>query len=222
MHVGLLLYPGLTQLDLTGPFEVFHRLPDTQVHLVWKTLEPVVADSKLALLPTTTFEGCPPLDLVMVPGGPGQEALMIDTQTLDFVRRQGAQARWVTSVCTGALVLGQAGLLEGYAAVTHWAYLELLPLFGATVRTERVVVDRNRITAGGVTAGIDFALQVAAALHGEAVAKEVTLGLEYDPEPPYPGHPRSAESALVAQLNATRYQPRVERQRERILSQRRG
>jgi cyclohexyl-isocyanide hydratase len=218
MHVGLLLYPGLTQLDLTGPFEVFHRLPDTQVHLVWKTLEPVRADSKLSILPTTTFDDCPLLDLLMVPGGPGQEALMTDAATLDFVRRQGAQARWVTSVCTGALVLGQAGLLDGYAAVTHWAYLELLPLFGATVRTERVVVDRNRITAGGVTAGIDFGLQVAAALHGEAVAKAVTLGLEYDPAPPYPGHPRSAEPALVAQLKSTRYQERVDRQRASILS----
>lgn len=195
---GLLLYPGLTQLDLTGPFEVFSRLPDTQVHLVWKSLDPVLADSKLSILPTTTFASCPKLDLLMVPGGPGVEALLHDAETLEFVRRQGEAASWVTSVCTGSLVLGAAGLLQGYSATTHWAYLEVLPLVGATVVSERVVVDRNRITAGGVTAGIDFGLRLASELHGPELAKVVQLGLEYDPAPPFDsGHPRSADPAHV-------------------------
>jgi cyclohexyl-isocyanide hydratase len=219
--IGMLLFPKLTQLDLTGPFEVFTRFPDTTVHLVWKNRDPVVAESKLAMLPTSTFADCPQLDLLMVPGGWGQEALLDDPETLAWVRRQGEGAKWVTSVCTGALVLGAAGLLEGYRAVTHWAFVELLPLFGATVASERVVIDRNRITAGGVTAGIDFALQVAAELHGPDVAKLIQLGLEYDPAPPFScGHPRSADPAHVELLRSTRFAKRVAAQREAILARR--
>jgi len=185
IQIGMLLYPGLTQLDLTGPFEVLHRVPDAQVHLLWKTLEPVVADSKLKLGPTTTLDASPQLDVLFVPGGSGQLALMQDEEVLRFLREQGARARFVTAVCTGSLVLGVAGLLEGYEATTHWAFMDLLPLFGATPVRRRVVVDRNRITGGGVTAGIDFGLRLAATLSSEAVAKGIQLGLEYDPEPPF-------------------------------------
>jgi cyclohexyl-isocyanide hydratase len=203
LQIGMLLYPGLTQLDLTGPFEVLHRIPDVKVHLVWKDTQPVRADSGLSLVPTTTLAECPPLDVVFVPGGHGQVALMTDTEVLGFLRRHGQTARYVTSVCTGALVLGAAGLLDGYDAATHWAFVELLPAFGARHAPGRVVVDRNRITGGGVTAGIDFGLRVAAELAGDDVAKAIQLGLEYDPAPPFrSGHPDVADPALVAQLRA--------------------
>jgi cyclohexyl-isocyanide hydratase len=203
LHIGMLLYPGLTQLDLTGPFEVFHRLPGAQVHLAWKDTQPVRADSGLGLVPTTTLADCPPLDVVCVPGGFGQIALMSDAVVLDFLRTQARTARYVTAVCTGSLLLGAAGLLTGYQATTHWAFTELLAGFGATYAPGRVVVDRDRITGGGVTAGIDFALRLAAELAGEDVAKAIQLGLEYNPAPPYAcGHPDVADPALVAQVRA--------------------
>jgi cyclohexyl-isocyanide hydratase len=206
-QIGMLLFPRLTQLDLTGPFEVLHRMPDTRVHLVWKDLAPVRAESGLQLVPTMTLADCPPLDLVFVPGGVGQADLMTDTEVLDFLRRHARTARYVTSVCTGSLVLGAAGLLAGYAATSHWAFTELLPAFGATFQAGRVVVDRNRITAGGVTAGIDFGLRVVAEVAGEEVAKAIQLGLEYNPAPPFAsGHPDVADPALVAQLR-TRLEP---------------
>ena len=202
-HIGMLLYPGLTQLDLTGPFEVLHRVPDAEVHLVWKTLAPVVADSKLSLGPTATLDGCPALDVVFVPGGKGQTPLMQDEVVLSFLRAQARGARYVTSVCTGALLLGAAGLLSGYQAATHWAFMDLLPTFGATPVRKRVVIDRNRITGGGVTAGIDFGLTLAAELAGDAAAKAIQLGLEYDPAPPFHcGHPDVAEPAVTAQVRA--------------------
>jgi len=211
-NVGMLLFPGLTQLDLTGPFEVLSRIPDGAVHLVWKTTDPVRSDMGLSLLPTRTFADCPPLDLLFVPGGAGQIAVMEDGEALAFVATQGTRARYVTSVCTGALVLGAAGLLRGYRATTHWAFLSLLPLFGAEVAQDRVVVDRNRITAGGVTAGIDFGLRVLAEVAGEDRARSVELALEYDPAPPFGcGHPRKAPAALVEALTrqfAERYQTR--------------
>jgi len=197
-HIGMLLYPGLTQLDLTGPFEVLHRVPDTQVHLLWKTLEPVAADSKLVLAPSTTLDACPDLDVLFVPGGAGQVALMQDEAVLGFLRDAGRKARFVTAVCTGSLLLGFAGLLDGYDATTHWAFMGLLPMVGARPVRKRVVVDRNRITGGGVTAGIDFGLALAARLSTESVAKGIQLGLEYDPEPPFRcGHPDVAEPAVV-------------------------
>jgi cyclohexyl-isocyanide hydratase len=199
IHIGMLLYPGLTQLDLTGPFEVLHRVPDAQVHLLWKTLDPVVADSKLQLGPTTTLAACPALDVVFVPGGGGQIALMQDEVVLGFLREHGQRAKFVTAVCTGSLVLGAAGLIDGYDAATHWAFMDLLPMFGARPVRRRVVVDRNRVTGGGVTAGIDFGLRLAALLSSDAVAKGIQLGLEYDPEPPFrSGHPDVAEPEIVA------------------------
>ncbi len=199
--IGLLLYPGLTQLDLTGPFEILHRIPGSQTHVIWKGLEPVRADSKLQLLPTTTFADSPDLDVLVVPGGAGQVAIIDDDVVLDFLRKQAANARYVASVCTGALLLGAAGLLAGYDATTHWAYMDLLPLVGARPVSRRVVVDRNRMTGGGVTAGIDFGLRLAALLAGEVVAKRIQLALEYDPEPPYrSGHPDTADPAIVADV----------------------
>lgn len=197
-HFGMLLYPGLTQLDLTGPFELFHRVPDAKVHLLWKEVTPVFADSGLGLLPTTALRESPAIDVLFVPGGRGQGALMKDPEVLRFLREQGERARYVTSVCTGALLLGAAGLLRGYRAATHWAYMDLLPSVGATPVHERVVVDRNRITAGGVTAGIDFGLRLVAELVGENAARRAQLMIEYDPAPPFEsGHPRVADPALV-------------------------
>ncbi|HUJ58183.1 MAG TPA: DJ-1/PfpI family protein [Kofleriaceae bacterium] len=201
LHFGMLLYPGLTQLDLTGPYEIMSRIPDTRVHLVARERAPVASDLGLAIVPNATYADAPPLDLIFAPGGSGQIAAMEDGATIDFIRAAGERARWVTSVCTGALLLGAAGLLRGYRAATHWAFMELLPLFGAEPVHERVVTDRNRITAGGVTAGIDFGLVLAAAIAGREVAESIQLGLEYDPAPPFTaGHPRVARRELVDRL----------------------
>jgi len=201
--VGLLLFPEMTQLDMTGPYEVFASMPQTTVEVVWKTLEPVTTGGGLRMLPTTTIAACPRLDVICVPGGPGQVALMQDAAILDFLRRQAETCRFVTSVCTGSLVLGAAGLLRGYRATCHWLSLDQLALLGAIPVAERIVRDRNRITGGGVTSGIDFALFVAAQLCGEDVAKEIQLRIEYDPAPPFDaGSRRTAAPALVAALSA--------------------
>jgi cyclohexyl-isocyanide hydratase len=202
LQLIMLLYPRLTQLDLTGPFEVFARFePEVKVHLAWKTLEPVSDSNGLRILPTISFEDAPPADILFVPGGPGQLPLMEDAETLDFLRRQGAGARYVTSVCTGSLLLAAAGLLTGHRATSHWLFLDQLAHFGVEPVSERVVVDRNRITGAGVTSGIDFALAVAAHLFGEERAKATQLFLEYDPAPPFAsGSPKTAEPALVERL----------------------
>jgi cyclohexyl-isocyanide hydratase len=200
-QIGLLLFPAMTQLDFTGPYEVLARLPNSRVHVVAKTLEPVRTDRGLMLVPTTTLDECPQLDIVLVPGGPGQQALMEDAATLDFLRRQAAGARYVTSVCTGALVLGAAGLLKGYKATTHWLSLPLLSIFGATPVEARVVIDRDRITGGGVTAGIDFALHLAAVLRDRATAERIQLQIEYNPAPPFDaGSPDRAPASVVQAL----------------------
>ena len=197
-RIGFLLFPSLTQLDLTGPFEPFARLPNTAVHLVWKTLDPITSDVGLRLLPTDTFDSCPPLDVLCVPGGPGVNDLMADDEVLAFLRRQGEHARYVTSVCSGALVLGAAGLLAGYRAATHWASMEFLPQFGATPVNTRVCIDGNRITGGGVTAGIDFGLFLAAEIAGQPAAERLHLYMEYNPDPPFQaGHPDTAAPEIV-------------------------
>jgi cyclohexyl-isocyanide hydratase len=203
-QIGLLLFPGLTQLDLTGPFEVLARIPDVAVHLVAKTREPVTSDRGLTLLPSTTFDEGPDLDVICVPGGSGVYDQMLDGEVLSFLRRQASQARYVTSVCTGALILGAAGLLRGYRATTHWASMEFLESFGATPVDTRVCVDRNRITGGGVTAGIDFGLFLASVLAGNEVAQRIQLSLEYAPEPPFrAGSPASAPAAVVEQYQTS-------------------
>lgn len=198
MKIGMLIFPDMTQLDFTGPYEVFAQLPGSQVLVIAKSLEPVAAIGGLRFLPDTTMHDAPQLDLLFVAGGPGVGALMEDRATLEFLRRQAEQARYVTAVCTGALVLGAAGLLKGYRATTHWLSMELLPLFGAEAVADRVVIDRNRITGGGVTAGIDFALTIAKEVAGEDAAKSIQLLIEYDPAPPFAcGHPDTADAAVV-------------------------
>ncbi|WP_210448140.1 DJ-1/PfpI family protein [Pantoea ananatis] len=191
--IGLLLFPALTQLDLTAPYEVFVRAPNTKVHLIWKNLDLVVSDRGMAIQPTTTFNTCPQLDVICIPGGPGQINLMDDEDVLSFIRFQSEEAKLVTSVCTGSLILGAAGLLDGYKATTHWASLDQLALLGAEPVNERVVRDRNRITGAGVTSGIDFALTVVSEMHGSSVAENIQLHMEYDPAPPFTcGSPRTA------------------------------
>ena len=185
-NVGFVIFPDLTQLDFTGPLQVLTRLPQSATHIVARSAAPVPSDCGLGLVPTHTFASCPPLDLICVPGGNrGVVAAIGDRETLDFVRAQGACARYVTSVCTGAFILGAVGLLKGRRATTHWAYTDLLPLVGATYEKARIVKDGNVITAGGVTAGIDFALSVVAEIAGEAAARAIQLGIEYDPAPPF-------------------------------------
>ncbi|MDY0901498.1 DJ-1/PfpI family protein [Pantoea agglomerans] len=203
LQIGLLLFPDVTQLDLTGPWEVFARTPGVECHLIWKDLQPVRSDRGLSILPTTSFADCPPLDVICVPGGPGQIALMSDDVTLNFLRQQADQAKWVTSVCTGSLVLGAAGLLKGYRATSHWSSIDQLGLLGAEPVSERVVRDRNRISGAGVTSGIDFALTLVAEIAGDAVAKSVQLQMEYDPEPPFTsGSPHTAPPQEVEQARA--------------------
>jgi cyclohexyl-isocyanide hydratase len=213
-QVGLLLFPDITQLDLTGPYEVFIKFPQTSVHLIWKNRDPVTAGGGMQILPTMTFADCPQLDLICVPGGAGMNPLLNDPETLAFIRAQANGARYVTSVCTGALVLGAAGLLIGKRATTHWMSREMLASFGAIPAAERFVVDGNVITGGGVTAGIDFALAVAGQVFGPDVAKSIQLGIEYDPKPPYDaGSPERAEPALVAATRAAAANRQAERQR---------
>lgn len=208
----MLLFDQLTQLDLTGPHEVLARLPGATVQLVARTRDPVRSETGLAILPTATFADVPRADVLFVPGGWGQVAASDDAETVAWLRGVGATATWVTSACTGALLLGIAGLLDGYRATTHWAFHDLLALVGATPVAERVVLDRNRITGGGVTAGIDAALIIAERTHGRAVAEAIQLQLEYDPQPPFhAGHPRTADPAVVAQARervAARYEAR--------------
>lgn len=200
MLAALLVFPELTQLDLTGPYEVLARVPGMTCELVAKTRAPVASEFGLAIVPTATFDDVASADLVFVPGGRGISGAIEDTATLAWVRAVGGSARWVTSACTGALVLGAAGLLDGYRAATHWLSIELLPLVGAIPTDARVVRDRSRITSGGVTAGIDLALDIAAELAGPAVAERIALNLEYDPEPRWPGHPRTAAAEHVDEL----------------------
>ena len=201
LQIGLLIFPRVTQLDATGPAQVLSRVPGAKMHMIWKTRDPVATDAGFSIVPTTTFADCPQLDVICVPGGGGQVELLVDPETHDFLRKQAAKARYVTSVCTGSLVLGAAGLLKGYKSACHWAWRDMLKDFGATPVAERVVRDRNRISGGGVTAGIDFGLTVAAELAGEEVAKSIQLVLEYDPQPPFDsGSPEKAGPERVKRI----------------------
>ncbi|HTR07649.1 MAG TPA: DJ-1/PfpI family protein [Paraburkholderia sp.] len=203
LQIGFLLFPNVQQLDLTGPYDVLASMPDTQARLIWKTLEPVRSSTGLVLTPDTTFDDCPPLDVICVPGGSGVSQLIPDDETLAFLRRQASGARYVTSVCTGALVLGAAGLLRGRRATTHWAFHELLEPLGALPVRARVVRDGNVLTGGGITAGIDFALTLAAELIGDEAAQALQLELEYAPAPPFDaGDPATAPRAIVERLRA--------------------
>jgi cyclohexyl-isocyanide hydratase len=201
-NIGFVIFPELTQLDFTGPQQVLSRLPQSAMHIIAKSLAPVPSDSGLSLVPTHSFGTCPRLDLICVPGGTtGVVRAIGDRETIEFVQKLSATAKYVTSVCTGAFILGAAGLLKGRRATTHWAFAELLPLIGATHEKARIVRDGNVITAGGVTSGIDFGLSVVAEIAGETTAQAIQLGLEYNPEPPFnAGHPDYAPDGVKAML----------------------
>lgn len=197
--IGLVIYPGMTALDIVGPQQVFSALPNLQIHRLWKTLDPIKTDDGMMILPDTTFENCPPLDVICVGGGLEQMAVVDDSEVLEFFQQQGSKAKFVTSVCGGSEFLAKAGLLQGYRAATHWMFREQLAHLGVDVGTERVVIDRNRMTGGGVTAGIDFGLTIAAKLCGEEAAKIAQLLMEYDPAPPFDvGSPEKAGADLTS------------------------
>lgn len=199
--IAILLYPNVTQLDLTGPYEVLCRCPDALVHLVWKSLDPVVTEHGLPLMPTATFNDLPQADVLCVPGGYGINELLLDGVTLDYVRQVASTAQFITAVCTGSLALGAAGLLKGRHATTHWASKHLLSEFGAVVSAGRVVRDGRLVTGGGVTAGIDFALELVALLHGESMAQSIQLAIEYNPAPPFnAGHPDVAPAGVLHEI----------------------
>lgn len=206
VHLVFPIFPNLTQLDFMGPVQFLSRLPGAVVHVAAANLDPVPTDCAVALVPTVTFADCPQADIVCVPGGHGVREALHDGATVPFIAAQAPGARWVTSVCTGAFLLGAAGLLQGKRATCHWAYTHLLPLVGASHEAARVVEDGNVITAGGVTSGIDFALTLIAREAGEDVARMIQLALEYDPAPPFPGgHPLSSGEAMVRGLKARVY-----------------
>lgn len=203
MQIVCVLFPEFTQLDLTGPYEVFHRLPRAEVALVAATSDPVASEGGLSIVPTATFAEDMACDVLFVPGGPGVNDAMLDDTLVGFVKRHGERAAFVTSACTGALVLGAAGLLAGFEAATHWASMEYLQAFGAWPKKERVVMSGNRITGGGVTAGIDIALRIAEQTHGRAVAEAVQLAIEYNPQPPFDaGSPDTAPKEIVDAVRA--------------------
>ena len=203
LQIGLVIFPKVTQLDLTGPVQVFSSVPGAKVHLIWKRIEPVASDSVLTLTPTITFADCPQLDVICVPGGFGTDEMVNDEEVLDFLRRQAEGAKYVTSVCTGSLVLGAAGLLRGYRATTHWSAMDHLAAFGAAPAKTRVCVDRNRVTGGGVTAGIDFALTLVSLMVSREAAEMIQLGIEYNPAPPFnSGSPDTAPPEVLALMKA--------------------
>lgn len=191
--IGMIAFDRMTNLDFVGPFDILSRVRGARAILLARSLDPVTTDSGYRLLPDMALAEAPELDMLFVPGGPGSTGLIEDAEMLAFLRERAPRAQWVTSVCTGALVLGAAGLLEGYKAATHWSAMHILPVLGAIPVDRRVVIDRNRITGGGVTAGIDFALTLIAHLWGEEQARLIQLGNEYNPQPPFDaGHPDRA------------------------------
>src|SRR3974377_1584693 len=206
LNIGFVIFPDLMQLDFTGPLQVLSRLPQSAIHIIAKSASPVASDCGLSLVPAHTFANCPPLDLICIPGGSeGVCGIINNRKTIEFVRQQAGAAKYITAVCTGTFVLGVAGLLKGRRATTDWAYTYLLPLVGATYEKARVVKDGNVITGGGVTAGIDFGLSVAAEIAGETTARRIQLGIEYDPAPPFDsGHPDKAPT-LKSELLSARY-----------------
>ena len=199
LQIGLVIFPKVTQLDLTGPVQVFSGVPGATVHLIWKRIEPVPSDSVLVLTPTVSFADCPQLDVICVPGGAGTDDMVNDEEVLDFLRRQAVAAQYITSVCTGSLVLGAAGLLRGYRATTHWSAMDFLAPYGATPEKTRVSIDRNRVTGGGVTAGIDFALKLVSIMVDRQTAELIQLRREYNPAPPFnAGSPDTAPPEILA------------------------
>jgi cyclohexyl-isocyanide hydratase len=202
LTIGMVLFPGFTLLDLAGPQTAFGLNGVT--HLIWKNMDPVPTDMGVSLNPTRTFANAPDnLDVLFVPGGFGTVEAMQDPEIIEFLARAGKTARYITSVCTGSAILGMAGLLDGYRAATHWGFYKPLEALGAIPSHERVCIDRNRISGGGVTAGVDFGLTVIAEINGVRAAELTQLVLEYDPQPPFnAGHPRTANADIVASVEA--------------------
>jgi cyclohexyl-isocyanide hydratase len=201
IQIGFLAYPDLTALDLVGPHEVLSRVPGVECRVVAESAGPFPTQKGIRMVADVSYDECPQLDLLCVPGGPGQEACMEDARLLQFLRTQAEGARWMAGICTGSLILGAAGLLRGYRATTHWRYRECLGALGATTVRKRVVSDRCRITAAGVSAGIDMGLFIAALLAGDQTAQAIQLQLEYDPQPPFrAGAPEQIEEALLEQI----------------------
>jgi cyclohexyl-isocyanide hydratase len=202
LQIGFLIYPGVIQLDVMGAYQVLDFPPNTKVHLLWKTLSPVTSNEGFIFTPTTTFMDCPSLDVICVPGGGmGQVEAMRDPEILDFLKQQGATAQYVTSVCTGSMILAAAGLMQGYKSACHWAFRDQLAMLGVTVVPQRVVIDRNRVTGAGVTSGIDFGFTLLSLLCGESMAKTAQLMMEYVPEPPFnAGSPETAGDQIVQPL----------------------
>jgi cyclohexyl-isocyanide hydratase len=209
------LYPRTTLLDIAAPYEVFVRMPATRVYLIADSMDVVRTEGGVHVSPDCQFSDAPPLDILFVPGGPGQIDKMENEEFMTFLRERSQSAEWVCSVCTGSLLLGAAGLLAGYRATTHWLCLDLLGLLGAEPVAERVVIDQNRITGAGVSAGLDLGLVVAAQFCGESVAQAIQLLLEYDPQPPFrSGSPKTADERLVDQVTAIRAKLQSERRRQ--------
>jgi transcriptional regulator GlxA family with amidase domain len=203
LEIGFLVYPRHTPLDLVGPWEVLSRLPDAKVHLIWTRPGPVQAYRQMEIIATTSFDDVPKLDVLVVPGGPGQLALMKHTSLLEFLRKQAKTATWVCSVCTGSLLLAQAGLLTGKKATTHWLARDTLKSLGAKPVDERFVIDGKFATSAGVSAGIDLALELVRRIAGEDCAKTIQLEIEYDPAPPFDsGSPSKAPAEIVKRLRA--------------------
>jgi cyclohexyl-isocyanide hydratase len=214
--IGMILFKDMTQLDLTGPLEIFSRWPDTKIFLISKSMSPVKCDRCLTILPDTTFENCPTqLDILFVPGGNGISGVLNDDTYMDFIRERGSRAGYITSVCTGSIILAGCGLLDGFQATTHWLSLDLLKEFNVEVINNRTVVDRNRVTGGGVTSGIDFALTLTSLVFGEQLAKTLQLLVEYNPQPPFKsGHPDVADPLLVDKIRENRREAQQNRLNE--------
>lgn len=203
--IGIFIFSGVTQLDFTGPYEVFSRIPNAKVFLFAQTKGAITTESGMKFIPDYDFSDCPDLDILLVPGGSGTTILMEEFEVLDFLKEKAEKSKFITSVCTGSLVLAAAGLLDGYKATTHWLSLDVLKLFPVQISGERFVKDRNRITGGGVTAGIDFALFLTAEFFGIDLAEEIQLMIEYNPAPPFTsGHPTTATSHLVEKVKSSR------------------
>ena len=201
LDVAFVLFPNVTQLDLTGPVQVLSRLGNASVHLVARSTDPVMTDAGFSINPTCTYKDCPKPHIICVPGGAGADDAMLDNELIEWLRQVSVKADWVTSVCTGSLVLGAAGLLQGKKATSHWLSRPMLAEFGAIPVAERVVVDGKIVTGGGVTAGIDFALSLTAMIRGEEHAKLVQLSLEYDPQPPFrSGSPEDSDQIIVERI----------------------
>lgn len=219
MNIVFVLFDNVTQLDFTGPVQFLSRLPGAQVFVVSKDGAAVTTDSGFSILPGASFADCPQADIICLPGGHGVREAIGDPVIVDFVRKQASGVQWITSVCTGAFILGAAGLLQDKKATCHWAYTHLLPLFGATREAARVVRDGNLVTAGGVTSGIDFALELIAMISGEEVARTIQLALEYDPAPPFAGGtPDTAPEHIVFNLRQRMYDRAAEQMETAIRS----